>query len=146
MSAKRDFSVTIDIAAPPDRVWRIMSDVERWHEWTASIAGVTLLDPGPLRPGVRALVRQPKLPQARWQVTEADPRTGFIWVSRHPGVHVTGRHMIEPSALGTRVTLGVHYGGALGWLVARQFKEITARYIQLEAEGLKRRSEDPSTS
>ena len=38
------FSTTIDIDAPPARVWQVMSDVERWHEWTPSITSIQRLD------------------------------------------------------------------------------------------------------
>jgi uncharacterized protein YndB with AHSA1/START domain len=30
----RTFSTQIDINASPERVWAVMSDVERWHVWT----------------------------------------------------------------------------------------------------------------
>ena len=59
-----DFSISVDIAAPPDRVWAVMSDIEKWREWTASVKSITLRDPGPLRTGSRAWVRQPKFPAA----------------------------------------------------------------------------------
>ena len=36
----RTFSITVDVAAPAQRVWEVMSDVERWHEWTASVTKV----------------------------------------------------------------------------------------------------------
>ena len=39
-----------------DRVWAVMSDIERWHEWTASITGIQKLEPGPLAVGLRARV------------------------------------------------------------------------------------------
>jgi hypothetical protein len=48
-----NFGISIDIAAPPGRVWDGMSDVERWHEWTPSVKGIRLLDK-PLAPGSRA--------------------------------------------------------------------------------------------
>ena len=54
-----DFDISIDIAAPPDVVWAVISDAERWHEWTESVRGIRLLDKGPLRVGSRALIRQP---------------------------------------------------------------------------------------
>jgi uncharacterized membrane protein len=136
------FSTSIDIDAPPERVWAIMSDVERWHEWTASITSVQRTDAGPLAVGSRATVRQPKLPPAKWQVTELDPQWGFVWISTGPGVHVAGRHIIERTSSGSRTTLAVEYRGALGALLAWMTGSLNDRYIALEAAGLKRRSED----
>ncbi len=138
------FSVSIEIAAPPARVWALMKDVERWHEWTASITGIRLFDGGPLREGSRAEVRQPKLPPARWMVTELEEGTQFTWVSRAPGILVTARHGVEPSGAGTRATLSIHYGGMFGPLLAAITRGINERYIGLEAEGLKRRAEAPA--
>ena len=119
-----------------------MSDVERWHEWTASITSIRKIDPGPLTVGSRAIVRQPKLPPARWRVTQLDPQKGFIWVSTGPGLLVTGRHIIERTSSGSRVTLAVEYSGPLGPLLAWFTGSLNDRYIALEAAGLKRRSED----
>ena len=138
------FSIAVEIAAPPPRVWGIMKDVERWHEWTASITSVRLFEGGPLRVGSRAEVRQPKLPPARWKVTEVEDGTQFTWVSRAPGIVVTARHGVEPSATGTRATLSIHYGGMFGPLLAALTRGINERYIGMEAAGLKRRSEVPA--
>ena len=137
----REFSTTVDIAAPAARVWEVMRDVERWHEWTASIISIERLDSGPLRIGSRADVRQPKLRQSRFEVTALEEGRGFNWQMRAAGVTAIGRHWIEPAAGGCRVTLGVVYGGALGWLIARTYADLTRRYLAMEAEGLKRRSE-----
>ncbi len=135
------FSTTIEIAATPQRVWSVMCDVARWHEWTASVTRVRVLGDGPLREGRRALVRQPRLPPAMWTVTELVEGKRFTWVSRAPGIRVTARHVVEPAGSGTRATLSIHYGGLLGPLLARLTRGINARYIALEAEGLRRRSE-----
>lgn len=137
-----EFSETIDIAASAERIWEVMADVTRWPEWTASITSVTLDANQWFREGTRARIRQPGLPPATWVITELDPRRGFTWVSRSPGVKATARHAIEPSGAGCTVTLSVRYEGALGPLVAWLFRGKTEQYLLLEAHGLKRRVEE----
>ena len=138
----RHFSITVDIAAPADRVWAVMSDVERWHEWTPSITRVTLLRKGALAVGSRALVRQPKFPPALWRVTELVPGRSFTWVSVAPGLRVIGRHAVELTVNGTRAVLTLELKGMVGGLWGRLTRGITERYIGYEAAGLKARSEE----
>jgi hypothetical protein len=136
------FTRSIDIDASPDRVWAVMRDAERWPEWTASVTRVRISGGGPLRPGARAWIKQPKFPPALWQVTELDDaRRFFTWVSRAPGMLVTARHGVDPRPGGCRATLSLRYEGALGPLFARLTRAITERYLDLEANGLKARGE-----
>ena len=37
------FETTIEIEAPRETVWSTLADVERWHEWTASVTSIELL-------------------------------------------------------------------------------------------------------
>ena len=134
-------SISIDINASPPDVAAIMIDVERWHEWTASISSVQLLTPGPIAVGSRARVRQPQLPPSVWMVTALDPARGFTWVSSGPGFAVTAHHYAAPTSSGARATLGLDYTGLFGWAIARMTRTITLRYVQMEADGLKRHSE-----
>jgi uncharacterized membrane protein len=138
---KREIVRRIDIHASPDRVWQVMSDVERWPEWTASISRVRLYTGSPLEVGSRAIVKQPRFPAAQWLVTEVEQDRGFVWVSIGPGLTVTARHEIEPMAEGSRVTLSLEYAGILSGLLLWLTRGITVRYVDLEAEGLKRRAE-----
>jgi carbon monoxide dehydrogenase subunit G len=137
----KDFSISIDIDAPPDAVWAVMSDVERWHEWTASISSVKRLDAGPFSVGSRAHVRQPKLRPADFVVTNLVPNRSFTWVTRSPGVGATASHSVEPRGAGTRATLSVRFEGALAGAVAWMYGDLTNRYLAMEAAGLKQRSE-----
>ena len=133
---------TIAIAAPPDAVWAVMSDVERWHEWTPTVTSVRLLDGGPLAVGKRARVVQPKLPTMVWRVTAVEPGRSFRWVTRGFGGGAEARHEVADDGNGRTVaTLGIEQTGWMNALLARWIGPLTERYVTTEAEGLKRRSE-----
>jgi hypothetical protein len=137
-------STAIEIPASPDRVYAVITDIDRWHEWTPSISSVKRIDGNPFAVGTRVLIKQPKLPPALWTIDSIDPGKGFTWVSRAPGLRVTGIHTVEPAGTGSRAVLGLHYEGVLGALLARMTRGITERYIAFEAQGLKARSENPA--
>jgi uncharacterized membrane protein len=133
---------SIDIDAPPDVVWAVMSDGARWPEWTRSVTAVRRLDEGPLRVGSRALIRQPRFPPAVWTVTELEPGRRFVWMSGMPGLRVYGDHAVASRATGTRATLRLSYDGLLARILGHLTRGITNRYLDMEAAGLKRRSEE----
>ena len=137
------FSVTTEIAAPAARVWAVMSDVDRWHEWTPSITSVTRVDGRPLEVGTRVVIRQPKVPSARWTVTTLVPGERFAWTSTAPGLRVIGTHAVAPTEEGARAMLSIEIEGLLGGLWEQLTRTITEKYVTMEAEGLKARSEDP---
>jgi uncharacterized protein YndB with AHSA1/START domain len=139
----RTFKTTVDIPAPAARVWEVMSDIDRWHEWTPSVTSVRRLGGAPLAVGSRALIRQPKFPPAVWKVTAIEPGRSFTWVSSAPGLRVIAHHWVEPLAGGSRATLSLELQGIFGGLFGGMTKDITHRYLAFEAAGLKARSENP---
>jgi uncharacterized membrane protein len=137
-----DFQIVVEIEAPADAVWTVIRDVERWPEWTPSVTSIRLQDRGPMAVGSRAIVRQPKLPPARWRVTELDDRgRSFTWESWAPGLRVIARHSAEPRGAGSRAKLTLRFEGMLAGLFARLLSGLNNRYLAMEAEGLKERSE-----
>jgi uncharacterized protein YndB with AHSA1/START domain len=139
----RTFSITIDIGAPAERVWQVMSDTDRWHEWTPSVTSIRRLESGPLAVGGRAVIRQPTFPPAWWTITDIEPGRSFTWVSTGPGIRAVARHWIEPTGSGSQATLSLELQGIFGELFGRMTKGITERYLAFEARGLKARSETP---
>ena len=135
----------IEIAAPPARVWEIMTDVERWHEWTRSVTSVERLDTAPFGLGSRARVIQPRLSPALFEVTAFEPGRSFTWEARSSGIAAMAVHEVDPAPVGSRVRLALSLEGwpllIMGWWARR----ISIRYMTMEAEGLKRRAEDGTT-
>jgi hypothetical protein len=135
-----ELSVSIDINAPPARILAILLDVEHWPEWTATVTSVQRMDRGPFGMGSQARIRQPKLLPAVWEVTELDGHS-FTWVTRSPGLQITAGHVVEATAMGSKATLSLKFSGFLAPLFARLYRDLSQRYIRIEAEGLKKRSE-----
>lgn len=127
---------SVTIAAPPERVWAVLVDVERWPERIPTVKAVERLDAGPLVVGSRTRLQQPRLSEAVWTVTELVDGASYTWESRSPGVTVTAGHVVEPHADGSRLTLALTVSGpmsGLGWLLTRS---LTRRYVETEAASI----------
>lgn len=136
---KVEYEQAIEIVAPADQVWEVMSDVERWPEWTESVSGAQLLEGGGLRPEQRARLRQPRLPVAIWTVQQMQPGRAFAWSSDAAGLRSLGEHTVEPlGADSSRVVLRLTHSGALAGPVRIVYGGLIRRYLRFEAEGLKR--------
>jgi len=134
--------VIVEIAAHPDVVWGVMVDVEKWPEWTASMTRVELLEDRPFGKGSRARIKQPKLPAATWRVTDFEAGKSFTWESNSPGATMVAAHKVEPrDGGGSLVILAVEPRGLLGGIVGQVGRALIQRYVEMEAAGLKRRSE-----
>jgi uncharacterized membrane protein len=132
------FEASTEISVSAQRVFDTYADVELWPSWTWSVTSVELLDPTPLRIGSRARIRQPKLPEAVWQVTALEPGLEFRWQSMRPGVLTTGTHRVTPVGDDTcRVTAILEQAGPLGPLVGLLTRRITKRYLDAELQGIK---------
>jgi uncharacterized membrane protein len=136
---------SVEIDAPPQLVWDVFRDVERWPEWTASVTSLVGLDGPALAVGRRFAIKQPGMQKLVWKVTEIDPGSSWTWVQRSPGVLVTARHHVSAQPGGrTLVRQELDQRGVLGALVGRLMVKKTKRFLELEAQGLKARSEQLS--
>src|SRR5690242_1726569 len=135
---------TVVIAAPPERVWDVVVDVERWPERIPTVDSVERLDEGPLALGSRTRLKQPRLSPAVWTVTELTEGSSYTWESKSPGVTVVAAHDVEPHPDGTRLTLALTMSGplsGLGWLMT---KSLTRRYVETEAASIRAACETSS--
>ncbi len=130
MQARRAHDVvSIDIAAPPDRVYELVSDITRMGDWSpecyscAWTKGAT----GPAV-GARFKAKNKGGRGPSWSnspvVTAVDPGREFAFARSGPGVgSYTWRYVVEPIDTGTRLTESFTaerpLGRAMTWLTMK---------------------------
>lgn len=133
---------SVDIDAEAADVWSVLVDVERWPAWTASVSDLERLDTGPLGPGSRVRLKQRRLPAMVWQLTGIESGTSFSWSASQGGVTTTAVHLVRAEQDGTtNVTLSIDQRGPLAPALGLFTTSLTRRYLEMEAQGLKRRCE-----
>jgi hypothetical protein len=138
----KPYSTSITINASQETIWKVLSDVAHWHEWTPTVTKVEVLDGPELKLNNRYKVFQPKLQPAIWSVTVLTPPTNFTWESHMPGMHMIAEHILKPiNANQTELTLTFAFQGWLGELVGRLYRTTVESYIAIEAQSLKKRVE-----
>ena len=132
----------IEIEAPASVVWDVFTDVERWSEWTASVKGIVALDGAGIEVGKRFEIKQPRMPRLVWEVTEVDPGVSWTWRQKATGSTAFATHEVTAiEAERTVVRQTIDQRGPFGVIVGMLTRRLTRRYLDLEAQGLKQRSQ-----
>ena len=136
------FEKSIDIDAPQQRVWDVLSALEAWPQRIETVDIVELLTPAPITKGSRVRLKQPKLPEGTWDITVWDALTYFEWTQKTGGATSVAGHRVEALGEGrARLTLTLDMRGFLIPIITLFYKKLTNRYMNLEAEGMKRAAE-----
>lgn len=138
------FEKTIEINASQESVWEVLSDLEAWPHHIETVELVEPLTPAPIGEGSRLRLKQPKLPEGVWDVTVWEPPSYFEWRQKSGGVTSVAGHRVETlDGDRSRLTLTLDMRGPLIPVVGLFYKDLTNRYMTLEAEGMKRSAESP---
>jgi carbon monoxide dehydrogenase subunit G len=135
-------AASTEIDAPAQRVWAVLTDVERWPQVVDTVTSVEALTPGPLATGSRYRLVQPRLPPAVWSVTAVVPGRSYRWVAPSTGVTTTADHTVTP--LGddrARLDVSVEHRGPLAWIGGTLTRRMTEDYLARECAGIKRTAE-----
>lgn len=147
---RHDLHTTIEIAAPVDIVWDVLTDLSRYADWNpfiveaAGTAAVGQRLTNRLQPpGGRAMTFRPT-------VTEVAEGRSFEWLGRlgPPGVF-DGRHRFELAATpagGTLVTHTEHLSGVLVRALRRSLDTRTVAGFNAMNVALKDRAEARATT
>ena len=141
-----EYLLTTACDAPPEQVWPLFVDVERWPEMTKSVREACRVDSGPLRVGSEAIIKQPRLPRARWRVTELDPGHSFTWENKSGAVTGVGSHIVVADGPGSKITITLRLHGPLARLVHAFTARLSRRYLSMEIEGFRRTAESVRAS
>lgn len=98
----------IDIAAPPKRVWAIVSDPTRWTAWAPPNAEIKLLTERADTLGASWIVsvqQGGKRTETRTTVTEIDPPGLQVTRTETPFGIAWSRLLLAPNDVGTRLTM-----------------------------------------
>jgi hypothetical protein len=105
-------------SAGPERLWLVVSEVERWGERLPTFTSVRALEPWrAVGVGSRFEVRQPGLPSATYEMTAWEPGRSFTWAARSPGVVTTATHTVGASEGGSAVDLALDWSGPLAGVI-----------------------------
>lgn len=122
-------SVSIDIEAPPERIYELVSDVTRMGDWSPECRSCRWAGraSGP-EVGARFWARNKGRRGPSWvnlpTVTAADPGHEFAFNRSGPGIgSYTWRYVMEPIPRGTRLTESYdaerHLPGWMSWLTQK---------------------------
>lgn len=144
VSSRMTVEDAIRIDAPPDLVWRVTVDVERWPEWTPTVTSVARVGRASLGRGSVVRIKQPGQPESEWTVTEFEPRERFAWASTRPGMQMVATHEMAPDGAGTKNVLRVAARGPLAVFLWPLLRFFVRRALSSENGGLKTYCEQSS--
>lgn len=140
----RDITTAIEIDAAPERVWEVLTDLERYGEWNPFIVSAE----GTPQVGGRLTLRMKaggKTFTVRPTVVEANEGRLLRWVGRIvvPGVfHADHIHTIEPTSTGARYVQRERFRGGLVPLLGKTLAATEAAFQEMNL-ALKDRTEQP---
>lgn len=112
----------------PTAVWeRAYADAAAWPRWNAEIKRARL--DGPLTLGATARIVFRTGLRLRFRVVELEDGRLFTDESRLPGARMGHRHLVEPSASGSRLTNTIYIEGPLAPLWRRILGPAAARTL-----------------
>jgi hypothetical protein len=137
----KSFATRIDIQAPVNRIWRILTDLPRWSEWNSTVERTL----GQIESGARVTVFVKQSPGRAFplRVTELDAPRRMVWAGGMPLGLFTGTRVYElsaPSAASAMFTMREAYTGLLAALIGKSIPDLQPAFDEFAA-CLKRVSE-----
>jgi hypothetical protein len=135
------YRVERDIAAPPEVIWRLVTDADRYPEWNPSVTSLR----GSIEPGATIELRSSVNPKRAFslKVDRLEPPREMVWSSGMPLGVFRGVRTFSLRSLGsdmTRFSMEEVYSGPLAPLIIKAIPDLDPSFAQF-ADGLKAAAE-----
>src|SRR6185295_12937691 len=118
MEARMDAPVAasgeVEVAAPPERVWALLSAIERYPDWNPAISEVRL--EGPVRAGT-SFSWKAGPGTIRSTLREVTQPSVLAWTGRTMGISAIHVYRVRPSDRGSIVRIEESWGGIVASLL-----------------------------
>ena len=131
----------IEIAAPPETVWAVLTDFERWPSWNRDVKSMSIQ--GPVAPG--SVFKWKAGPGTITStIQRVEPPSLLAWTGKSLGIDAIHFWHLEPRNGKTFVRTQESYGGLVARLFRRPIQKTLDRaladglkYLKAEAEARK---------
>lgn len=131
---------SLETSAPPDRVWQVWSDVNRWPDWNPDMKASHI--DGPLKLGATGNIDTRSGGKHDVVVTHFEQGRSFELESTAlPGTKMGIRATISPSGSGSRITQGFEPRGLLAPIVGPMMGGAILKTFNAVLGGLKQKVE-----
>lgn len=143
MAAPVRSSRSIEVAAPPEVVWDVLTGFADWPKWNPDVKSMSF--DGPLEPGLTF----------RWKsgpgtivstLEEVDPPRRVRWRGRTMSIAALHEYRLEPRDGGTRVETEETFSGLLARLMRGSLQKTLDRALEQGLEQLKAEAERRGSS
>ena len=127
------FESTIDIDAPPEKVWTLIDKLEQWPQWMPSIKKIERVSKGPLTAGSQLSVTAKVsglTVKLLMTIIKFVPERAVVMQGKALGTSLTRFYNLEPLNDKTRATLGGEVSGVLAWLARRGGQAVSDEIAQ----------------
>ncbi|HYX76424.1 MAG TPA: SRPBCC family protein [Gaiellaceae bacterium] len=128
----------LDVAAPSETVWEVLTDFRRWPEWNPEVKSMSF--DGPVEPGSTF----------RWKagpgtivstLEQVDPPRSVRWRGKTMSIKAIHEWRLEPRDGGTHVETEESFSGFLASLLRRSLQKQLDQALEQALAALKRESE-----
>ena len=127
------FESTIDIDAPPEKVWMLIDKLEQWPQWMPPIKKIERVSKGPLTAGSQLSVTAKVsglTVKLLMTIIKFVPERTVVMQGKALGTSLTRFYNLEPLNYKTRATIGGEVSGVLAWLARRGGQAVSDEIAQ----------------